>query len=121
MSLNPNEMNELYRYYCTNELRTRYMLPASAGERIGIKVRSLVGLFSETFVNINVTTRLGYAGSIKVLVYWCVVTLPICLATVNNMIYRFREPPQEKVELRIGEGIPYAGSGVSGFCVCPCN
>jgi hypothetical protein len=93
------------------------MLSASAGERIGIKVRALVGISSPTFVNINVATLLGCAATVKVQLYWWVVILPISLATVHNVSYRFCEPPHEKVELRIGEGMPYAGSGVSVLCV----
>jgi len=117
-----NDRKESYRYECSNELRTCCKLPVSAGKSIGIKVQCLVRLFSETFVNINITTPLGREGSLKVRVYWCVVILPISLATVNNMIYRFPQPPHDKVELRIGEGMAYAGSNVSGFCVrCDCN
>jgi hypothetical protein len=93
------------------------MVPASANERIGIKVQALVGFFSEAFINIKVTAPLGCSGTVDVLVYWCVVTLPISLATVNNAIYRFKEPPHDKPELRIAEGYAYAGSSVSRFCI----
>lgn len=113
---------ELYRYECVNELTAHYKITAQAGENIGIKVQTLVGFFSDAFVNIKVTTETGCTAIVKVLVYWCVVTLPISLETVNNKTYRFPEPPHDKPELRIGKGYVYTGSGVSGFCIrCWCN
>jgi hypothetical protein len=111
----------LYRYDSVNEITARYVVPVPAGERIGIKVRALVGFSSEAFVNIKVTTPLGSPANVKVLVYWCVVTVPISLATVNNTTYRFSEPPHDKPELMIGRGYAYAGRGVSGFCIRCCR
>jgi hypothetical protein len=81
-----NHAKELHRYDWVNELTAHYAVSVAAGERIGIKVQTLVGFGSDAFVNINVTTPLGCAATMNVLVYWCVVTQPISLATVNNMM-----------------------------------
>jgi hypothetical protein len=115
-----NHTKESYRYDSVNEIRAHYELAVPAGEKIGIKVQSLVGFFSEGFVNIKVMTPLGWRATVDLLVYWCVVTLPICLALANDAIYRFPEPPYEKPELRIGKGYAYAGTRVSGLCI-PCR
>jgi hypothetical protein len=112
-----NHTKESYRYDSVTEIRAQYALAVPAGEKIGIKIQSLVGFFSEGFVNIKVTTPLDWKASVDVLVYWCVVTLPICLAMANDAICRFPEPPYEKPELRIGKGYLYAGTGVSGLCI----
>jgi hypothetical protein len=88
----------------TKALTAQYMIPTGAREWTGIKVQALIGFFCDAFVNIKVTTPIGCAATVDVLVFQYVVTLTICVATMNITTYRFSEPPHDKAELRITQG-----------------
>jgi hypothetical protein len=97
-------MKELYKFDNTKTLTARFMVPMRAGQRTGIDIQALLGRGSVAFVNISVTTPKGYTVSVNVLVYRYVVTPVNSFATVNNMMYRFPQPPDYTPQLKVAHG-----------------
>jgi hypothetical protein len=64
-------MKELYRFDHTNEFRMRYVgVPTiDSGGRTAVEVRALLPNHCVGFVNVNLTTEKGHAGSVRVVVY----------------------------------------------------
>jgi hypothetical protein len=99
------------------------MEPVREGRRICIDVHALLGNWCQAFVNVNVKTTEECVTTVEASVYWYVVTLNICIPTVNIMIHRFDVPHHDRPGLRVAQGDKDYNftTTVSGFCLCFCH